>query len=156
MQPQKIPPGSFQRASKANSSKSSVRQRNCGNVLTTSKQRPFPTASVTESNTCKDRKSQSETGIAEDRERTTPLKRGSAFTFRLVVERYVSNDWTRRRVREKQCRRKLETPTPHFIGEMRNSWQRFSLLISGAVCNLSMGQSNSNFQSARFRAGADY
>jgi len=35
---------------------------------------------------------------------TYPAKRCSGLTLRLVVERYVAIDWTRRRVREEPCR----------------------------------------------------
>jgi hypothetical protein len=47
------------------------------------------------------------TGIARDPEDTNPVKRRSGLTLRLVVERYVAIDWTQRRVREEQCRRRL-------------------------------------------------
>src|SRR6202521_3010674 len=71
--------------------------------------------------------------------------RRSGLTLRLVVERYVSIDWTRRRVRENWTRHRVRdklcswrpgAPVPHFIGEVRGSWRRFDLFISRVVCNL--------------------
>jgi hypothetical protein len=58
---------------------------------------------------------------AEAREQKNPLERRSGLGYRLVVERYVSIDWTRHRVREKQCSLRFAPPAPHFIGEARTS-----------------------------------
>jgi hypothetical protein len=78
------------------------------------------------------------------------LHRSSQLTDWLFLERYVSIVWTRRRVRDEQTKVKLVLGL--LVSSAKGGVQSTDTAssLSRAVCGISLGESNSNFQLPRF------